>query len=112
MGVVWQHTAELYREPRSPRSPRHARPPRWRVLGAAAVLAIARAAGTLLGERLGPARRYDPTFRLVRTTPGVVDLGEGCAEVGGEGVGRGDEVVAGLDLDGSVAAGGLHESPD
>ena len=39
--------------------------------------------------------------------PGLVDLGEGYAEVVGEGVGGGDEVVTGLNLDGSAAAGGL-----
>jgi hypothetical protein len=36
-----------------------------------------------------------------------VDLVEGCSEVGGQGVGGGDDVLAGLDLYGAVAAGGL-----
>jgi hypothetical protein len=38
----------------------------------------------------------------VRTTPRVVDLGKGCAEVVGRRVGGRDEVVADLDLDGAV----------
>ena len=37
---------------------------------------------------------------------------EGLAEVVGEGVGGGDGVLAGLDLDGAVAAGGPDELPD
>jgi hypothetical protein len=48
----------------------------------------------------------------VRTAPGVVDLGEGCVEVVREGVGGDDGVAAGLDLNGSVAAGGLDEFAD
>src|SRR6266516_2840129 len=42
----------------------------------------------------------------------AVDGVEGLAEVVGEGVGGGDDVVAGLDLDGAVAAGGLDELAD
>jgi hypothetical protein len=54
-----------------------------------------------------------PTFiKLVRTPASVVDLGEGFAEVVGERVGSGDDVGAGLDLDGAVTAGGLHELAD
>lgn len=37
---------------------------------------------------------------------------EGLAEVVGEGVGGGDDVLAGLDLYGAVAAGCLDEFPD
>jgi hypothetical protein len=48
----------------------------------------------------------------VRITPGTVDLGQGYAEAVGERVGGGDGVVADLDLDGSVAAGDLHEFAD
>jgi hypothetical protein len=38
-----------------------------------------------------------------------VDAVEGAAEVAGQGVGGGDGVVAGLDFDGAVAAGGADE---
>jgi hypothetical protein len=37
---------------------------------------------------------------------------EGVAEVVGNGVGGGDDVLAGLDLDGAAAAGCLDEFPD
>jgi DNA-binding HxlR family transcriptional regulator len=39
----------------------------------------------------------------------ALDAVEGFLEVVGQGVGGGDDVVTGLDLDGAVAAGGLHE---
>jgi hypothetical protein len=56
---------------------------------------------------------FNPTFiKLVRTSAGVVDHGEGVAEVVGQGVGGGDGVRAGLDLDGAVTARGLDELPD
>jgi hypothetical protein len=42
-------------------------------------------------------------LRLVRTC--AVDAVECLAEVAGEGVGSGNDVAAGLDLDGVVAAG-------
>ena len=42
----------------------------------------------------------------------MVDAVEGVAEVIGQGVGCGDGVVAGLDLDGAAAAGGADELPD
>ena len=41
-----------------------------------------------------------------------MDAVEDVAEVIGQGVGCGDGVVAGLDLDGAVAAGGADELPD
>jgi hypothetical protein len=41
-----------------------------------------------------------------------VDAVEGFAEVFGQGVGGGDDVVSGLDLDGAVAACGANEFPD
>jgi hypothetical protein len=41
-----------------------------------------------------------------------VNLFEGYSEVGGQGVGGGDGVRAGLDLDGAVDAGGLDEFAD
>jgi hypothetical protein len=41
-----------------------------------------------------------------------VNLIEGCPEVVGQGVGGGDGVRPGLDLDGAVAAGGLDELAD
>ena len=41
-----------------------------------------------------------------------MDLVEGCPEVGWQGIGGGDGVRPGLDLDGAVAAGGLDESAD
>ena len=40
------------------------------------------------------------------------DVVEGLAEVVGQGVGGGDGVLAGLDLDGAVTAGGGDELPD
>jgi hypothetical protein len=49
--------------------------------------------------------------KLVRTRS-AVDAVEGFAEVTGQGVGGGDGVGAGLDLDGSVAAGSADEFPD
>jgi hypothetical protein len=39
----------------------------------------------------------------------VVNAIEGAAEVVGQGVGGGDDVAAGLDLDGLVAAGSADE---
>lgn len=51
-------------------------------------------------------------LNLVRKSVGVVDGVEGSAEVVGKGVGSGDDVLAGLDLDGPVAAGGADELPD
>src|ERR1700728_3865879 len=51
-------------------------------------------------------------LNLVRKSVGGVDGVEGLAEVVWEGVGGGDRVPAGLDLDLAVAAGGLHEFPD
>jgi hypothetical protein len=54
--------------------------------------------------------KYLPTWlKLVRT---FGDRGDGGAEVVGEWVGGGDGVVAGLDFDGAVAAGGADESSD
>src|SRR6185437_15180072 len=54
-------------------------------------------------------RPSDPTsLKLVRTWV-VVNAIEGAAEVVGQGVGGGDGVVAGLDLDGLVAAGSADE---
>ena len=50
-------------------------------------------------------------FRLARTRPGVVDLGESLAEVGDR-AGGSHDVGAGLDLDGLAAAGGLDELAD
>lgn len=41
-----------------------------------------------------------------------MDAVEGFVEVVGQGVGDGDDVVTGLDLDGAVAAGGPDELPD
>jgi hypothetical protein len=53
----------------------------------------------------------DPTLiKLVRTPAGVVDLVQGFAEVVGDGVGGGDEVLVGLDLDGAVTAGGADRT--
>jgi hypothetical protein len=48
----------------------------------------------------------------VHTVPGGVDGVEGLAEVVGQGVGSGDRLPPGLDLDGALAAGGLDEFPD
>ena len=41
-----------------------------------------------------------------------LDGGEGLVQVLGDGVGRGDGVLAGPDLDGAVAPGGLDEFSD
>lgn len=49
---------------------------------------------------------------LVRTGFAAVDAVEGVAGVVGQGVGRGDDVRPGLDLDGAAAAGGLDEPLD
>jgi hypothetical protein len=51
-------------------------------------------------------------LNLVRRLAGLVDRFEGLAQVAGEGVGGGDGVRPGLDLDGAVAAGGLDEFAD
>ena len=48
----------------------------------------------------------------MRTSAAADDGFEGLAEVVGEGVGGGDGLPSGLDLDGAVAAGGLDEFPD
>jgi hypothetical protein len=42
----------------------------------------------------------------------AVDAVEGFMEVMGQGVGGGDDVVTGVDLDGAVAAGGADELAD
>ena len=56
---------------------------------------------------------YDPSWlRLVRTSAAAGNGFEGLSEVVGEGVGGGDGLSSGLDLDGAVAAGGLDEFPD
>src|ERR1700733_8977492 len=63
--------------------------------------------------RLDQPARYDLSWlKLVRKSAGVVDGVEGLAEVVGDGVGGGDGLLAGLDLDLAVAAGGLDELPD
>jgi hypothetical protein len=49
--------------------------------------------------------------KLVRKSVGAVDGVEGLAEVAGDGVGGGDGLPSGADLDGAVAAGGLDEFP-
>jgi hypothetical protein len=64
------------------------------------------AAATGLVEALRP-----DLAQLVRSGI-VVDAVDGFAEVAGEGVGGGDDVASGLDLDGAVAAGGADEFPD
>jgi hypothetical protein len=54
----------------------------------------------------------NPTWaNLVRQSAGVVDGFEG-AEVVGEWVGGGDDVLAGLDLNSAVSACGLDEFSD
>jgi hypothetical protein len=59
------------------------------------------------------ARRLDPSWlNLVHRPIGVVDRVECLAEVVGDGVGGGDGVRPGLDLDDAVAAGSLDESAD
>jgi len=55
----------------------------------------------------------DPSWlNLVCRLAGLADRMEGLAQVVGEGVGGGDGVRPGLDLDGAVAAGGLDEFAD
>ena len=48
----------------------------------------------------------------MRPVPGVGDGFEGLPEVVGQGIGGGDGLPSGLDLDGAVAAGCLDEFPD
>jgi hypothetical protein len=48
----------------------------------------------------------------MRTVCASVDAVEGQAEVVGQGIGCGDDVRAGLDPGGPVAAGGLDEFAD
>jgi hypothetical protein len=63
--------------------------------------------------RCGRACRCDLSWlRLVRTSAPVGDGLEGLAEVVGDGIGGGDGLPSGLDLDREVAAGGLDEFPD
>jgi hypothetical protein len=45
---------------------------------------------------------------LVRSC-GPVDVGEGLVQVDRDGVGGGDELLSGADLDGAVAPRGAHE---
>jgi hypothetical protein len=55
----------------------------------------------------------DLTFTfLARTSPVLLDEGGSVSEVGRERVFGGEEVLADLDLDGAVAAGGAGEFPD
>ena len=64
-------------------------------------------------DLLRMSAQVNPTSaKLVHTCAGLVDGVEGLAEVVGEGVGGGDDVLAGLDLNGAAAAGGLNEFPD
>jgi uncharacterized protein YndB with AHSA1/START domain len=69
-------------------------------------------------EPAGPSRTrvtctYDPSWlRLVRISAAAGNGFEGLSEVVGEGVGGGDGLSSGLDLDGAVAAGGLDEPAD
>jgi len=48
----------------------------------------------------------------VRTSAAAGDGVEGLAEVVGEGIGSGDRLLSGLNLDGAVSAGGLGKFPD
>src|SRR6185312_884690 len=54
----------------------------------------------------------DPSWLKLLRSCGPIDRGEGFAEIGGDGVGGGDELLSGADLDGAVAAGGAHEPAD
>src|SRR6202453_2053932 len=66
-----------------------------------------------MDPRLAIQVRTDSSqVRSVRASAGAADDVEGLAEVVGDRVSRGDGVLAGLDLDGAVAACGLHEFPD
>jgi len=51
-------------------------------------------------------------LKLVRTSAAAGDGVEGLAEVVGEGIGSGDRLLSGLNLDGAVSAGGLGKFPD
>jgi hypothetical protein len=55
-----------------------------------------------------PARQTLPVTALA----GVADGVEGATEVVGERVGGGDDILAGLGLDGAIPACGLYEFPD
>jgi hypothetical protein len=50
--------------------------------------------------------------KLVHSSAGAADGVEGLAEVGGEGAGGGDDVLACLDLNGAIAPGGVCDFPD
>jgi hypothetical protein len=49
---------------------------------------------------------------LAHASAGAADGVEGLAEIVGERIGGGDDVLAGLNLNGAVTACGLHEFPD
>ena len=51
-------------------------------------------------------------LKLVRTAADAADRVESLPEVVGDGVGGGDRLPPGLDLDGAVAAGGRDELAD
>lgn len=61
---------------------------------------------------LVPVSSFDLAWLILVRTGDSVDGGERLVEVVGEWVGGGDGVVAGLDFDGAVAAGGVDETFD
>jgi hypothetical protein len=54
-------------------------------------------------------RRRFPVNEAGRISAGAVDGFDGLSEVVGSRVSGGDDVIAGLDVNGAVAAGGLDE---
>src|SRR6185437_12280763 len=67
--------------------------------------------GVAVRGKCSPLRHLPDLAHLVRTWF-AVDLVEGLAEVVGQGLGGGDGLGSGLDLDGAIAAGGPDELAD
>jgi len=85
----------------------------YRFVGPTSVYAFMQNVGMVNDHVRGCFRATDRSWlSLVRRSAGPGDRFEGLAEVGGDGVGGGDGVRAGLDLDGAVAPGSVDELAD
>src|SRR5229473_6317124 len=85
----------------------------YRFVGPTSVYAFMQNVGMVNDHVHGCFRATDRSWlSLVRRSAGPGDRFEGLAEVGGDGVGGGDGVRAGLDLDGAVAPGSVDELAD
>jgi hypothetical protein len=78
----------------------------------ASALTIIHSAATRVLRRSSRSCMNPSRAKFARKPTGAVDGVEGLAEVVGEGAGGGDDVLAGLGLNGAVAPGGLYEFPD